>query len=206
MCFSAHVPRGPRPVHVQVRRPGRPPVTATVELPPFDAPDGTKILDAASRNFRALQSLRVLNVLESRPGHAVTTDFVVQAPDRLAFSVRGGAAARIIGTTRWDREPGHDWVRSPAPRSRVPDAFWAPGAEAVHVAGGDRATTQLTLVLPEGPTFFRLWIDRSTQPVSTSPPSAPAPTARRWSRASPGRSSRPAESAPAGAPGDGSTP
>jgi copper transport protein len=165
VCFSALVPRGPRPVPVQVRRPGQPPVTATVQLPPFDARDGTKILDAASRNFRDLQSLRVLNVLESRPGHAVTTDFVVQAPDRLAFSVRGGASARIIGTTRWDRDPGRDWVRSPAPRSKVPDAFWAPGAEAVYVAGSDRETTQLTLVLPSGPTFFRLWIDRSTQQV-----------------------------------------
>ena len=165
VCFSASVPRGPRPIPVQVRRLGQPPVTATVQLPPFGAPDGTRILEAANRNFRDLQSLRVLNVLESRPGHAVTTDFVVQAPDRLAFSVRGGASARIIGTTRWDREPGHDWVRSPAPRSKVPDAFWAPGAEAVYVAGGDRTTTQLTLVLPGGPTFFRLWIDRSTQQV-----------------------------------------
>ena len=165
VCFSASVPRGPRPVPVQVRRPGQPPGTATVQLPPFDAPSGTKILDTASRNFRDLRSLRVLNVLESRPGHAVTTDFVVQAPDRLAFSVHGGASARIIGTTRWDREPGRDWVRSPAPRSNVPDAFWAPGAEAVYVAGSDRETTQLTLVLPAGPTFFRLWIDRSTRQV-----------------------------------------
>jgi len=150
---------------VEVRRPGRPPVTATVQLPPFDAPDGTKLLEAASRNFRNLRSLRVLNVLESRPGHAVTTHFIVQAPDRLAFSVRGGASARIIGPTRWDRQPGQDWVRSPAPRSKLPDAFWAPGAEAVYVAGGDRKTAQLTLVLPGGPTFFRLWVDRSTRQV-----------------------------------------
>src|SRR5206468_11882010 len=150
VCFSASVPRGPRPIPVEVRRPGRPPVTATVQLPPFDAPDGTKLLEAASRNFRNLRSLRVLNVLESRPGHAVTTHFIVQAPDRLAFSVRGGASARIIGPTRWDRQPGQDWVRSPAPRSKLPDAFWAPGAEAVYVAGGDRKTAQLTLVLPGG--------------------------------------------------------
>jgi hypothetical protein len=131
----------------------------------MQAPDGKRLLETASQNYRDLHSLRVLNVLESRPGHAVTTNFVVQAPDRLAFSVRNGASARIIGTTRWDREPGRDWVRSPAPRSNVPDPFWAPGAEAVYVAGGDRTTTQLTLVLPGGPTFFRLWIDKSTQQV-----------------------------------------
>jgi hypothetical protein len=140
-------------------------VTASVQLPPIHAPDGRRLLETASQNYRELRGLRVLNVLESRPGHAVTTHFVVQAPDRLAFSVRDGASARIIGTTRWDREPGRDWVRSPAPRSKVPDPFWAPGAEAVYVAGRDRTTIQLTLVLPNGPTFFRLWIDRSTQQV-----------------------------------------
>ncbi|HEY7258099.1 MAG TPA: copper resistance protein CopC [Gaiellales bacterium] len=165
VCFETRIPRGPRPVDVQVRRPGLAAVTATVQLPRAGAPDGTALLHKATANFRALHSLRVLNVLESRPGHAVTTDFVVQAPDRLAFTVRGGASARIIGTTRYDRQPGHDWIRSETPRSKVPDAFWAPGAEAVYVAGGDRSTTQLTLVLPGGPTFFRLWVDRSSRQV-----------------------------------------
>ena len=165
VCFTAAVPRGPRPVPVQVRRPGRPPVTATVQLPPARAPDGSRLLQQATQNFRDLHSLRVLNILESSPGHAVTTHFTVQAPDRLAFAVRGGASARIIGTTRWDRQPGRDWVRSEAPRSKVPDAFWAPGAEAVYVAGQDRTTSVLTLVLPNGPTFFRLWVDRATQQV-----------------------------------------
>ena len=120
VCFSASVPRGPRPIPVQVRRPGQAPVTAIVRLPPIHAPAGKRLLETASQNYRDLHSVRALNVLESRPGHAVTTNFVVQAPDRVAFSVRGGASARIIGTTRWDREPGRDWVRSPAPRSRVP--------------------------------------------------------------------------------------
>jgi hypothetical protein len=165
VCFTAAVPRGTRPVPVQVRRPGRRPVTATVQLPPARAPDGSHLLEQATQNFRDLRSLRVLNILESSPGHAVTTHFTVQAPDRLAFAVRGGASARIIGTTRWDRQPGRDWIRSEAPRSKVPDAFWAPGAEAVYVAGQDRTTSVLTLVLPNGPTFFRLWVDRATQQV-----------------------------------------
>jgi copper transport protein len=165
VCFAATVPRGPRPLPVQVRLPGRPAVTATVQLPRFDAPDGRALLRRATANFRALRSLRVLNVLESAPGHAVTTRFTVQAPDRLAYAVRGGPSARIIATTRWDRQPGKDWVKSPVPRSAVPDAFWAPGAEAVYIAGGDRSTRQITLVLPGGPTFFRLWVDRASTQV-----------------------------------------
>jgi len=165
VCYEAAVPRGRRPLPVQVRLPGKAPVTATVQLPPFDAPDGTRLLREASANYRALESVRALNVLESAPGHAVTTHFTVQAPDRVAFAVRGGASARIIGTTRWDRQPGRGWVKSQALRSKVPDAFWAPGAEAVSIAGGDRTTTQLTLVLPGGPTFFRLWVDRASKQV-----------------------------------------
>jgi hypothetical protein len=165
VCYEAAVPRGARPLPVQVRLPGRPAVTATVQLPRFDAPDGTALLRESTAKFRALRSVRALNVLESAPGHAVTTDFTIQAPDRVAFSVHGGASARIIGTTRWDRRPGKGWVRSQALRSHVPDPFWAPRAEAVHVAGGDRTTRQLTLVLPGGPTFFRLWIDRATGQV-----------------------------------------
>jgi putative copper export protein len=165
VCYAAHVPRGSRPLPVQVRLPGKPPVTAIVRLPPFDAPEGTRLLRRSTANFRGLRSVRALNVLESEPGHAVTTNFTIQAPDRLAFSVRGGASARIIGTRRWDKRPGSGWVRSETPRSKVPDPFWAPGAEAVYVAGGDRTTTQLTLVLPGGPTFFRLWVDRDTDQV-----------------------------------------
>ena len=164
VCFSASAPRGPRPIPVQVRRPGQAPVTAIVRLPPIHAPVGKRLLGRQPELSRPPQRAGAERARVA-PRAPVTTNFVVQAPDRVAFSVRGGASARIIGTTRWDREPGRDWVRSPAPRSRVPDAFWAPGAEAVYVAGGDRETTQLTLVLPAGPTFFRLWIDRSTQQV-----------------------------------------
>jgi hypothetical protein len=165
VCYSAAVPRGAGPMPVQVRLPGTAPVTATIDLPAFDAPSGGRLLRKAAANFRALRSLRILNVLESRPGHAVTTDYVVQAPDRLAYTVRGGASARVIGTTRWDAQPGEDWVRSETPSVRVPDAFWAPGAQAVYIAGADRTTTQLTLVIPGGPTFFRLWVDRASKQV-----------------------------------------
>jgi hypothetical protein len=105
--------------------------------------------------------VRALNVLASGPGVSVTTLYTIRAPDRLAVDIRGGASARIIGTRRWDRPPGGAWLRSATPRLHLPDPFWAPGAVAVHIAGRTPSATELTLALPGGPTFFRLWIGRA---------------------------------------------
>ncbi len=77
--------------------------------------------------------------------------------------MHGGEHARIIGTSRWDRQPDGTWKRSATSPVHQPDPFWAPTAEAVYVAAQQpRTRSQLTLVQPGGPTFFRLWIDRRT--------------------------------------------
>jgi hypothetical protein len=96
----------------------------------------------------------------------VSTTYIVQAPNRLTIDVHGGQHSRIIGTTRWDQLASGVWKRSFTPAIRQPDPFWAPTAESVYVAGGDRDTVQLTLVQPGGPTFFRLWVDRRTHIVT----------------------------------------
>ena len=165
VCYQVPVPPDAAELPVEVRRPARAPVHTRIDLPSAHAPPGTGLLRDSTRRYRALHSLRALNVLSSGPGHSVTTLYTVQAPDRLAYTVRGGAQARIIGSTRWDRQPGQGWVRSSAVRSRLPDPFWEAGARAVYRAGGDRTTVQLTLAVPGGPTFFRLWIDRATHQV-----------------------------------------
>jgi copper transport protein len=162
VCFAAGVPAAGGTLAVVVRRPGRPAVRAAVDLPPASAPPGETLLRASTRRFRALRSVRALNVLASAPGRAVTTLYTIQAPDRLAADIRGGASARIIGNRRWDRPPGSGWLRSSTTPLHLPNPFWADGAVAVRVAGHTATATQLTLVLPGGPTFFRLWIDRRT--------------------------------------------
>jgi hypothetical protein len=124
------------------------------------------LLRKAARAFAALRSLRAENVLSSGPGRSVSTTYIVQAPNRLTIDVHGGQHSRIIGTTRWDQLASGVWKRSFTPGIRQPDPFWAPTAESVYVAGGDRDTVQLTLVQPGGPTFFRLWVDRRTHIVT----------------------------------------
>jgi hypothetical protein len=153
-------------VHVAVVRPGTPRVAATLQLPGAGARAAPGLLRRAARTFAALRSLRAENVLASGPGRSVSTTFIVEAPNRLAIDVHGGARSRIIGTTRWDRRADGTWKSSYTPAIRQPDPFWAPTAEAVYLAGGDADTVQLTLVQPGGPTFFRLWVDRRTHLVT----------------------------------------
>jgi copper transport protein len=160
VCYQAPVPAGATVLPVSIARPGHAPVAARISLPAADARPATGLLRQAARRFAALRSLRALNVLSSGPGRSVTTTYIANAPNALAIDVHGGEDARIIGTSRWDRRSDGTWKRSQTTPVRQPDPFWAPTAQAVYVAGGDRRTIQITLVQPGGPTFFRLWIDR----------------------------------------------
>jgi hypothetical protein len=162
VCYQAPIGPAAANVAVSVRRPGRAPVIAHLQMPAADARPAAGLLRRAARTFRALHSLRAENVLASAPGRAVTTTYFAQAPDRLAIDVHGGEHARIIGTNRWDRQPDGTWKRSATTPVHQPDPFWAPTAEAVYIGAQSRDTTVLTLVQPGGPTFFRLWIDRRT--------------------------------------------
>jgi hypothetical protein len=164
-CYRAPLPGTATRLRVSVRRPGSPAVTATIDLPAAGARAAPGLLRQAADAFSALRSLRAENVLASAPGRSVTTTYIVQAPDRLSIDVHGGQQSRIIGRHRWDLLSDGTWRRTPAAPVRQPDPFWAPTAQAVYVAGGDRSTVQLTLVQPGGPTFFRLWIDRRTHLV-----------------------------------------
>jgi hypothetical protein len=160
VCYQAPAPAAAASQDVVVRRPGRAPVTAHLQMPAAGARPAAGLLRRAARTFAALRSLRAENVLASAPGRSVSTTYVVQAPDRLAIDVHGGDHARIIGPTRWDRRANGTWRRSQTSPVRQPDPFWAPTAEAVYVSGRSPGIVQLTLVQPGGPTFFRLWIDR----------------------------------------------
>ncbi|HKV67815.1 MAG TPA: hypothetical protein VJN72_06980, partial [Gaiellales bacterium] len=166
VCYQAPIDGSAGPVDVVVRRAGEADVNTTLELPAADARPAPTLLRDAARRFAALRSLRAENVLSSGPGRTVATTYIVQAPNRLTIDVHGGEHSRIIGTTRWDQLASGGWKRSFTPSIRQPDPFWAPTAESVYVAGGDRKSIQLTLVQPGGPTFFRLWVDRRSHIVT----------------------------------------
>src|SRR5262249_13206123 len=95
---------------------------------------------------------------------SVTTLFTAQAPDRLDVNVLGGIHSRLIGPNRWNLQNG-SWVESSSEPVKVPDPFWAQGALAAYVRSANARAIDATLAVPEGPTFFRIIVDRRTHLV-----------------------------------------
>ncbi len=164
ICYLA--PVGAPRLSLTVLLPGAAAAPVTIDVPPSDASGAARLVAETARSLRSLRSVRIENDLASDPVHSVHTTFVANSPDRLSIDVHGGTQARIIGKHRWDLSNG-SWVEQATSPLKVPDPFWAPGAVAAYVAGETADTIAVTLVLPQGPTFFRLTIDRRTHLVLT---------------------------------------
>ena len=91
--------RPPRAVDITVadrtKRPWR--VALPTAWPPRDA---AALVARAARAWRSLDSLTFDERLASGVGVAVESTWRVQAPDRIAYEVRGGWAGIVIGTRR----------------------------------------------------------------------------------------------------------
>ena len=164
ICYQAPVPAGATSLTVRVLRAGQPAVSATLGLPAADARPAAALVRSTARALNALRSLRIDNVIASDPVHRCTRCSRSATPDRLVINVIGGEQSRVIGNHRWDLQNG-SWVEAVDP---------AAGA-ARRVLGGrraggvrvriDRTDDQVTLAVPNGPTFFRLLVDRRTHLV-----------------------------------------
>jgi hypothetical protein len=165
-CYSASFSPAatPRAVDVQVGDMKRP---WHVELPAAWPPrDGSALVSRAGRVWRALHSLTFQETLGSGVGQVVASTWRVQAPDRLAYQVRGGWAGVVIGARRWDRAPGATrWQASAQTRLRQPVPFWA-GVTRAHVLGeityrGHRAV-RVSFFDPASRAWFTVVLDRKT--------------------------------------------
>jgi copper transport protein len=165
VCYEAPLPPDSSRLVVSVLERDQPPRRTVLVLPAADAPPAAGLVAETARALRALSSVRIENDLASDPEHSVHTTFVAESPDRLSIDVRGGSRSRIIGKRRWDYTNGA-WVEQPFSPLSVPDPFWAKGATAAYISGGTAGSIEVTLVLPQGPTFFRLTIDRRTHLVT----------------------------------------
>ena len=161
-CYRARVPRGVALRRVELLLAGRPiafPVPQATE--PADA-----IVSRAARVFRRLRSLVYLESLRSGPTGGIVTTWRLQAPDRLTYRIHGGAAAVVIGRTRWDRNtPDGPWRRSSQiPPLQVPQPTWGDVAVDARVIGTARVTGRavwvVTFANPTTPAWFTAWIDR----------------------------------------------
>lgn len=118
------------------------------------APDATARLAALTARYEAQRSVVFDERLASTPTDAVETVFTLVAPDRLAYTIRGGPAAVVIGARRWDRAtPKGRYVESQTTPLTVPRPYWSEVTNVHEVAPG-----VLTFLDRELPAWFRVTI------------------------------------------------
>jgi copper transport protein len=119
---------------------------------PAHAPDGYALLQRVDRTYRTARTAVFDEHLASTPTNGQTTRFKLVAPDRLAYQTKGGPAAVVIGTRRWDRDSSRaPWVESAQTRLDVMQPYWGNPTN-VH----EIAPNVLTFVDRRVPAWFRV--------------------------------------------------
>ncbi len=161
-CYTASATR---PSKVEVVLGSGPPVSFRI---PAHAASAAGIMRRASRVFRNLSSVVYVESLRSSPKRGLLTTWRMQAPDRLAYSIKDGASAVVIGRRRWDRTTARSaWRKSQqSPPLSVPVPVWGNLATNAHVLGTStvdgRRVWVVSFVNPSIPAWFTAWIDQSS--------------------------------------------
>jgi copper transport protein len=130
-------------------------------------PPGKVFLARATRAYRALRSALFSERLASAPGRSITTTWKLEAPDRLEYSIKGGAGGIVIGRTRWDRPtPGARWTRSTTLLLPQPRPPWGPRIENARMLRATPRRVTLSWLDPGVPAWFTATFNRrSALPV-----------------------------------------
>jgi putative copper export protein len=156
-CYAAGIALPSPPRRIPVRVNGR---TLVFTLPArWPAPAAGAVVRRIDRTFRSLRTLVIHERLASSSRNVVITTYRVQAPNRLAYKIRNGPQAVIIGGTRWDRLPGGRWQRSQLESLREPEPFWGsdPMRNARLLSRG-----RASFYDPRLPAWFELTFDPKT--------------------------------------------
>jgi copper transport protein len=145
---------------------GRPEATARVTVDGREAtfathlgaPPADALVRRLAARFRAFHSVEYVEHLASSPTQAITARWRLEEPDRLSYTIRGGAAAVVIGATRWDRTPGsRRWVKSGQTPLSMPAPQWAEESNAHLIAPGTVAFVDRST-----PAYFTVDFDPAT--------------------------------------------
>jgi hypothetical protein len=122
----------------------------------------TALVTRATRAFRALRSVDYVERLASSPQNKVVAEFTLERPNRLEYRIRGGADGIIIGSRRWDRVRGGNWVPSPQETAPQPEPLWAGHFTNAYLLATTPTTYTVSFVKSMGPAWFTLNLDRRT--------------------------------------------
>jgi hypothetical protein len=166
-CYRATFATKGRPAGVDVVVRGGHATHWHVALPATWPPrDGSALLVTARAVWQSLRSLSYTESLASGPGYVARSTWQIQAPDRVAYQVKGGWSSVVVGTQRWDRAPNsRHWVESAQSRLTQPVPFWQTVTDA-HILGvatvQGRSTWLVSFFDPQTPGWFRVALDRKT--------------------------------------------
>jgi hypothetical protein len=166
-CYQASFAPAARPQSVKVTLAGSRNGSWRVTLPGAWPPrPAASLVARAARVWRSLKSQSFREDLASGVGVSLTSTWRVQRPDRVAYQVKGGWSAVVVGTRRWDRGPGSPhWKESSQTRLSQPVPAWV-GVSAAHVLGDvtyrGRRAVRVSFFDPPSRSWFTLTIDRKT--------------------------------------------
>jgi len=154
-CYGAFVPlKRAAIVTVDGRR-------LTFAIPAHPTP-AEPLVAKATRLFRGLRSVDYVERLASSPRNKVVSDFTLERPNKLEYSIRGGASGIIIGARRWDRAGKGPWVESGQTPLPQPQPIWAGAFTNAFLLDATPTTYVVSFLKPLGPTWFTVRLDRKT--------------------------------------------
>jgi hypothetical protein len=158
-CYEADVVHGRT---VTVAAAGFGPTRTARFAVPAHAPPAEDLLRRARAAYDALRSVVYRERLASDETHVIVAHWRLEQPNRIEYSIAGGAAGIVIGDRRWDREtPNAQWVESAQTPLPQPATNWNYAANA-HVLAQTPSTTTVSFVDPTVPAYFTVTFDRKT--------------------------------------------
>lgn len=163
-CYAATLPvAAPTEFAVKVTGVGAPRTVVFPVAGRWPPPEGQAFLGRASRAFRRLRTVLLLERLSSGPGHSILTTWKLAAPDRLEYEIHGGPGGIVIGTRRWDRpKPGAPWTSSETTLLPQPTAPWGTRIANAHVLAETPRRLTASWLDPVVPAWFTATFDRRT--------------------------------------------
>lgn len=158
-CYAAHVVPG-RTVTVEVA--GFGPTRTAIFALPARAPTAGALVRRVRAVFSSLRSVTYRERIASDESHALVARWRLEQPNRIMYTIAGGAQGIVIGNRRWDRDtPNGRWIESAQTPLSQPATVWTSATNA-HVVAQTSSTLTVAFVDPTIPAYFTVTLDRQT--------------------------------------------